>query len=44
MGMYWYFKVRDNPSYCLPQEVRRAYHRIEISIWDVYIYSLERKP
>ncbi len=41
MGMYWYFKVGDNPSYCLPQEISQAYHRREISIQDVYFHWKE---
>ena len=41
MGIYWYFKVSDNPSYCLPQEISWAYHRREISIRDVYLHWKE---
>ena len=42
MGIYWYFKVGDNPSYCLPQEINRAYHGREISIQDVYLHWKEK--
>ena len=42
MGMYWYFKVGDNPSHCLPQEISQAYHRREISIRDVYLHWKEK--
>ena len=41
-GMFWYFKVGDNPSYCLPQEISQAYHRREISIQDVYLHWKEK--
>lgn len=43
MGIYWYFKVGDNPSYCLPQEISQAYHRREISIQGVYLHWKERR-
>ena len=39
--MFWYFKVGDNPSYCLPQEISRAYHKREISIRDIYLHWKE---
>lgn len=42
MGIYWYFKVGDNPSYCLPQEINRAHHGREISIQDVYLHWKEK--
>ena len=42
MGIYWYFKVGDNPSYCLPQEINRAYQGREISIQDVYLHWKEK--
>lgn len=41
MGIYWYFKVGDNPSHCLPQEISRAYHKREISIREVYLHWKE---
>lgn len=42
-GMFWYFKVGDNPSYCLPQEISQAYHKREISIRDVYLHWKENQ-
>ena len=42
-GMHWYFKVGDNPSYCLPQEISQAYYHREISIRDVYLHWKENQ-
>ena len=37
-GVYWHFKVADNPAYTLPAEISKAYLNHEISIWDVYVH------